>query len=104
MTRKIVCPACRALGSGRDCVERLRHAQREDPEPAVQVTEYDQPEYADLEVVIRFAHPVEVDGQSLIHKAAALRDELLESPESVMRLLDEYSSYDLQVLTPAEHG
>lgn len=102
--RRIICPACRALGSGEDCVERIGHAQREEREQVVKVSEYDEPEYAELEVVVRFAVSTEVDGESLRLKALALQAELADSPEALIAFVDDYSSYDVQVLTPAEHG
>jgi hypothetical protein len=102
--RRIVCPACRALGSGEDCVERIGHARREKSEPDMKVTEYDEPEFADLEVVVRFSVSTEVDGEPLRQKALALQAELADSPDALIAFVDDYSSYDVQVLTPAEHG
>lgn len=107
--RRIICPACRALGYTTDCVERINHAQDEPrTEPDVKTNQDDtlqDPEYADLEVVIRFPVPVEVDEQTLMSKAQDLRDRLTENPRELSGLIYEVGEdYDVQVYTPTEHG
>lgn len=103
--RRIICPACRALGSGEDCVDRIKHAPRVQAGNLMSRTEFDAPDYVDFQVVLTLPVSVEIIDQPLRAEADELYTQLTEDPEQLIELLrNADGDYDIRVNTPAEHG